>query len=70
MNEQVKMTPLPSWIKEIYPNHWEVDVQAYLATGQELPIQLGEIPQFAGFWTMPYATMPAGSTITFKNPTI
>jgi hypothetical protein len=60
------LPPLPSWITEKYPNCWEVDIDAYLAAGGELPIQLGDIPQFAGFWTMPYATMPRGSSIVFK----
>lgn len=60
--------PLPSWITQTAPYRWEVDIEAYLATGQELPVELEKISQFKSFWTSPYATMPSGATINFKQP--
>ena len=45
--------PLPSWILDRGNGYYTIDVDAAIAAGQTLPIQLGDIPQFAPFFTNP-----------------
>lgn len=47
------MTPLPSWITDKGDGRYSVDIEAAKAAGESIPIQLGNIPQFADFFTDP-----------------
>lgn len=56
--------PLPSWITDKGGGRYTVDVKAAMAAGEELPIKLYKIPQFAPFFTSPPTQR---GTIDFEN---
>lgn len=47
------ISPLPFWITDKGDNHYTVDIEAAIEAGEETPIKLYKIPQFAPFFTNP-----------------